>query len=577
MSLTRLNPLLIARDLFGTLEPPDPSSTRAKADKSTDGPLLADDGAFTPLIEHLANFISGADTDPQADSPRPASAGLQGSSCAAYRVRLPAWTDPEHARDVRELRNAILREHFGYSETDIAALDSAPDSPGFSIVDKAHPERAPTAAEIKQWSVAADGTIEVPVLDSKVKELQSFRAERAARIERAVRAAAARITDPAVRQQVQDKLMTVLTKTGSERVQAAVDVSQIARATPSEAVNILEATRAVANQPGNETNASLRIGLARMSLEQTYAKAGPYNEEQFREAKNLAWDAVKLAEGRDIMTGQRRPGVVVDREEAALMLTHAAQIFRQTGDEGHAQWYEQVARYYEADETERWAVWPTAETGMVMRIERWKRRADGAPMMRATTPEEFELHNYQAQAARERGEKAPSDTRRNIRRFDTRVENQGTMQEKAVKIEKQAGSFKAPEVLYGTKFDEKGNLRPVSVPLHDPGVENKGELNPTGVSAGKNASAAVGVINLANNWTPLLVDLYTGKTEQRIATLERFEKHAHEATTYPVPPRPEEVSAVMAEIERQVGPLDAQVRKNIEARLREASHAFWER
>lgn len=236
----------------------------------------------------------------------------------------------------------------------------------------------------------------------------------------------------------------------------------MARRGAPEADHIMAATRAIAQQPGTEQNASLRITLARMNLEQAQARSGPYTDEaRYREAVALATEAVRLAEGHDPATGAPRATAMVDRAEAALVNRHAATVLRTTGDTLQAAQRERVARFYEVSDEERGAA---VLSGFIAR------QTPGTVEMRSVSVAEQRLEQLRGAPENE-----PEDADDDRPRYNSVIVNQGTRQARVVKREDIPGEYKAPETETLVTYDERGRRLSRTQPrdVRDPDNPNR--------------------------------------------------------------------------------------------------------
>lgn len=516
MSLSRLADLIGAARAASGNESTEPGASPHRADSLTLPPtLLPTDNNWS------TSMLAGTTTHDES------------SSYINYSVKMPASRAP------RLLRDELLRQCFGYTKADTNALDHAPDSPGFYLADRNHMERPATLKEAKAWPIRPDGTIEVPVTATKARELERFLATGTPMKTRA-HAAVAGITDPAIRARVESNLLQLAATTGEQRIRAAIKLSTLAQPNEPHANDILAATRSLADQPGCKTNAALRLALARMSV-----ASNP------QQAKNLTWDAIKLASGHDPSTNFQRPGVRVDRAEAALVNQYAAQIFHATGDEYQAQQREMIGRFYEADDLER------AQSPEGGRIERWKSDTNGTRMMRATTPAERGLREFNA----------PHASQAEVANTDTTSD-----------VDNNSAKFRTPDRYYGTEFDNNGRPRPIVDDGRSRGLDTESAARGGGVGA------AVSLIDEVNKWTPVIADLYYGTSANHTAGRQRLEEHVVNESHYFVPPKPERLQRMVTYLENERREARTpQSKQQAEEKLRafttalEASHAYWNR
>ena len=80
------------------------------------------------------------------------------------------------SNSAREIRNAILRDYFGYTESDIKELDAKMPGKFFICVDGSSGNQEMTPDQVKGWMPdPADGMISVPLNDYWITNLTAFR------------------------------------------------------------------------------------------------------------------------------------------------------------------------------------------------------------------------------------------------------------------------------------------------------------------------------------------------------------------------------------------------------------------
>jgi hypothetical protein len=89
-----------------------------------------------------------------------------------YKVSVPA------SGDAREIRDALLRDNFNFTDADIAEFDRETNGTGFRVEDSAHPGRWATPDEVKSWKTE-NGQTTITVRESLARSVQAFRERRA--------------------------------------------------------------------------------------------------------------------------------------------------------------------------------------------------------------------------------------------------------------------------------------------------------------------------------------------------------------------------------------------------------------
>jgi hypothetical protein len=490
-------------------------------------------------------------------APQGVETQTQGERVVEFRVPVPK------SGDAREMRNAILKgPPFHYTDADILALEQSGAGEEFYISTQGNPERWATPAEVKNFSVT-DGQTTIPVRESLVNSLVAFRARR--RIEQATTG----ISDPALRRQVSEQLLTTLTgRDAAPRVGAAVNLSGLA----AQDAAVSRALRLLAEDPAGRQSAALQLALGRRGVADELSRRakfyGPYNDEaDFADARTRLLDAVRLAGG---------DGAAVNREEAALVNRYASFAFREMGDGYNAAQREMVSRFYEADEQERRVAslteWST--------IPRWKPAPDGMNSVRPVTAEEERLRDFD-DAFRASQQGPPSRDAALEKAKDIKRQQQAAIMNPGTRQRRVESSEDNGEVYVSRETTESQRQRNVELFRRRTGTMQP-MVNPGGVRQGQSVAGAVDLVNTGLTYYTLY-----RKTQE----LERYQAErvplaaaANRATRYPVPPRPEKVDEIETALRQQLAVTrDAQEHARLEETLRfiptmrEASRAFWNR
>ena len=460
-----------------------------------------------------------------------------------FVVPVPADADP------RQMRDWILRERLHYTPEDIRALEGLTPGEEFYITVQGHNERWATPDEVKRFPVEG-GAARVPVRAETVRQLQEFRARRV--IERAI----GNIGDRALRAQVSEQLLAATTAPGAVRVGAASKLSELARAGAPEAEGVRRAVLAAADDAAGRENAALQLAAARVEVERGLAECaraqGPRDGgSQLEAGKARLQRALRLAGGLDPATGERLSGAPVDRDVAAQVNREASYLYRAAGDEAQANRHEMLSRFYSLSEAEQAGAYVGGE------IPRWAQTPAGMNAMRATTPEERQLREFDRDHEAGRVPAPPSRDEalgkaQNVKRIDGSIVDGGTRQARVIAREDRG------EVYTGTGQ----------------------QVSPQGVERAGRVAGGVDLVNTGLTYYAL----YRKTQELKRHNAERapLVAAAEASTRYPVPPRPEELGRIAAAMERaRANAGDAQARARIEEALRympelmEASRAFW--
>jgi hypothetical protein len=337
------------------------------------------------------------------------------------------------------------------------------------------------------------------------------------------------IKDSGVRAAVREKLQ-IVARGGNVGVQAAVDLSEMAKGGRPEADNVYNALEMLVKETGFSGNASMRLALARAKLDRLPVVIGPLSPEHpkmirrtiaTKEVNNLTWDAIKLVAARDIMTGKRQEGAKVDRREAELVNRYAAQIFRSIGDEFQAGQCEKKARLYAATDEDR----KGAIEGELM--SKWEIKGDKAASMRGINGEERRLRERTVQNQKDLD---------NV--FKTHAERTIDANENDTKYAVPDTDIKSS---YGTATS------PIYIPENGSAAKgNKQKFrytpNQAGSRAGGAAVKSVDAFNELGKW--ITVSLRMHFSTPLIQEKLQLQKALKEELTVIVPPKPENLDKV---------------------------------
>lgn len=503
--------------------------------------------------------------------------------------------------DAKKIGENLLRENFGFDETDIQAYKKLYGE--FTIFDSQECETAAKAGksctpatieDIKNWKTA-NGKVSVELKPEMIGFLRKFR------LERVVDKAVNNIADADLRESVRKDLMQI-GASGEERIGAATRLMNIAGQDKSDLNLALQAIKTVADQPENKNNPITNILAARVRLDEA---ANSQNSRVITEAKRQLTNAVRLAQGQDAQTGEFSKDARINRAEAAWTNRQAAALLRKTGNYPEADKREMMARYYEVDDGER-ARFENAKFTDLSNLPRWK--DSDSPSVRQLAQAETDWREYQLQnnpANRKKdlsedpfkrvwtvpkyyGEKnvaevtGEGDAVRKPQDFKGKVFNRPLVEFQRKGSLRVEGTGQVEQTTYFTK---KGRIIPSGRPFDysQSTTVNRTirspELNPTGTTNAMGLSGAAGMLKEYNKWATFGIDYKFGITQKRIALRDKLEKDNFNATNYPVPPKPEDLPKERQKLVRMFGAdKKAEARINEVMRdLKERSYAFWGR
>ena len=390
---------------------------------------------------------------------------------------------------------------------------------------------------------------------------------------RAIDASTASIGNPQLRSEVSNNFRQLTAGSSAERLSAAQNLMNLGAQGKPEAAKIYLALKNLTEKGEATRNAPLQMAELRMDAERGMLMTGHNDNKDARTESYTAraLELVKIVEADDVPNNGTGASGKANRAEALWVNRQAAVLLNQIGNKTEGRFREMIGRFYEVEDKDR----NSAEVVFGKKISRWQ--ISDQPSMRSTTGEETALKVFRAENGEaQQGIKDLSEDpqKREFSRKDKlTVNNNGEVEQKPETTFQQEGSVK----LQGEVDNEyrrtvgKGNVLATDRPYSRTPFESE-EMNNQGVTRANGVAGGVAVIDEINKWTPLLADLYYGKTAQKIAKREGLEKAADSATHFPVPPKPEELPRLRVAFEQQFGKQKAAL---MMARLEEASNAFW--
>ena len=506
--------------------------------------------------------------------------------------------------DAKKISENLLRENFGFDETDVQAYRKLHgefkifDDQKCEIAVKAGKDcAAATADDIKNWKTV-NGKVSVELKPETVESLRKFR------LERVVDKAVNNISDDDLRESVKGDLMRVGASAGGEdRIGAAMRLMNIDGKSAADTDLARQAIKTVAEKPENKNNPVLNILAARIRLEEAVQNKNP---REFAEANRQLTNAVRIVQGQDAQTGEfSKDARPPNRAEAAWTNRQAAVLLRKIGNNDAAERRDMLARYYEVDDKER-ARFESAKFTDLVNLPRWKQ--SDTPSVHALSPVENDWREYQRQNDPDNppkdlseepfkrvwtvpkiyGEKSVAevsgegDAVKNPQNFKGKITNRPLdeyQREGSLRVE---GTLQIERTTYFTK---KGRTVPLGRPYDYSQIATVNrtmrspELNPEGTTSAMGVGGAVALIDDFNKWGSLAVDYKLDITSGKIALRDRLERGSFNAQNYPVPPKPEDLPKERQKLVRMLGTdkkAEAQVNERMRE-LKELSYAFWGR
>lgn len=167
----------------------------------------------------------------------------------------------------REIRDAILKEHFGYTEADIIELDQKKKG-YFYISDTGKTGEWASVDQVKGWKPNAAGEVPITMPQTLIDSLISFREQRA---DFEVFKVAAFITDAKIRDDFMQDLKRILNYSGATRIEALNNLMNTIAGSGASKPQIFRALRFLTNESGYKDNPFLLVAFAQTTIYQSDA------------------------------------------------------------------------------------------------------------------------------------------------------------------------------------------------------------------------------------------------------------------------------------------------------------------
>lgn len=417
------------------------------------------------------------------------------------------------SNDAREVRDAVLRK-LGFTTSDIESYKTRyKDGEDGLPVDNGFYINDNDGS--KNWAtkdeVAAwkSDANGNTIIDVELSSIEHLQQFRQERVSGYASRYSGGISDPALRKQFAAEAQNLISGTGATRVEAYRRLTSLQD--PQQKQQVAEALRQLAEQGGYGENPWVRLAQANYA-EKSQPLIGPGLEGQFGgDSHRLTQEAVRLTQGN----GQK-----MSREEAAYFQVQVASQLAQSGDNEGADRATRLARFYTVSDTERQKAQVfdniAGENNLFRRgfVDRLAPNTTGAKSM-----------------------SAPTDEQQTLDAFKRDKNNQIGMDKKELQEDPWKTTYP------GLPSLENRHLR---------------------------ISGGVGAIEEFNKWLGTYGKMQ--KATRIIAQREKLENAARESNRYPVPPKPEELPKMRAQLERLLGKQEAAVRM---AQIEQESRVFW--
>lgn len=255
----------------------------------------------------------------------------------AIKIKKPS------ADTARAIRDAILRDYFGYTNSDIEELDAQQPGKFFICVSGGNGKTEMTPEQVRGWLPDSSGMISIVLDDYWLKNLHAFREQRA---EAVLNQSIGAIADAKTRSEVLEILEKILKSGGNDRITALNNLVTIgsSNGSVSNALAYLTAQDRYANNP------FLLLARAKLDTINHTTKSGPGYDTLIQP---LLSQAVKQANEGFNSIAVNNSLTAINRADAAYINREAAWMFAQIGKDREFQERDWLARFYAMSDRER--------------------------------------------------------------------------------------------------------------------------------------------------------------------------------------------------------------------------------
>lgn len=242
-----------------------------------------------------------------------------------------------------EIRDAILRDYFAFTEEDIKEFKRLKSDKFFYIHSKGVKEWA-NKKEVKSWADAG-GNVSITVPQSSIDEINKFREERASF---EIFKVGMFIADADTRKSVVEFLESILSSSGEKRISALNNLMITIAASPLKN-QIFQALRFLSNESGYKNNPFLLIAMARTTVYTSDTPSIGSNE-----VNQSAIAAAVKAANENLYNGASKTALTkITKTEAAAINFWASDLYSQSNAEDKANQRRWVRRFLTVTDAER--------------------------------------------------------------------------------------------------------------------------------------------------------------------------------------------------------------------------------
>ncbi len=255
-----------------------------------------------------------------------------------YKVKKPV------NNSAYRIRNAILKEYFGYTDVDIEALDIS--KPNFFFIEDTNALGIwATENRVKSWKVDASGFLSIPLKRDRIEQIKAFREQR---LLAQIYSAIAFVTDTEARTNALADLQKIFSSSENERIEGLSNLLSSTTMKLGSASQISAAVSYLTDRAGYSDNPLLILIKANAAFTEAKTKIGPGYDTN---ALTLLAEAVRKA-GNNFNFGSEKSDFTLKRQELAFINRHASYLYAKLGDEPDARERDWVARFYDVGDVE---------------------------------------------------------------------------------------------------------------------------------------------------------------------------------------------------------------------------------
>lgn len=254
------------------------------------------------------------------------------------------WVKKPVSNSSREIRDNILIEHFGFTESDITELDKI--KPPFYIFDDSVKDKPASVDHVRKWQTNANGEVPIPIPNDRVQSLIAFREQRALF---EVFKVGTFIVDPAIRTEVTENLEKILTATGDKRIAALNNLMVTIEGSGVSRYEIHRAIRFLTNEAGYKNNPFLLIARARTTIYKSDTLSMGSNAFE----QSMVTDAIKATNESLYNPSVKTPLTKITNLEAAQINFWASELYVKSNSEWQANQRRWIERFLKMSDEER--------------------------------------------------------------------------------------------------------------------------------------------------------------------------------------------------------------------------------